>query len=51
MIYVVVGGCEKIAVKESMDDALDVIAGMESFDKEEGTYIDGFYRVEMRKEA
>ena len=56
MIYIVIAktndSTQKIAVKHSMDDALDVIQAMEDFDKEEALQIITEYSVYcVRKEG
>lgn len=52
-VYIVSAGhsgelSQKIAVKQSMDDALDLIAKLEAFDKAEGFFQDHYYEVAVR---
>lgn len=48
---VITGDGIPIAVKESMDDALDVVESMKSFDRVEGLLKrEDWYRVEIKKE-
>lgn len=48
---VTVGGLNPVAVKESMDDALDVIRAMEEFDRAEGFPHTDYYKVKLIKEG
>lgn len=41
--------CKTLAVKESMDDALDLIQSFEDMDKEEGFYQPDYYAVMIVK--
>lgn len=44
-------GMNPIAIKESMDDALDVIKEMENFDRAEGFPHTDYYKVKLIKEG
>lgn len=50
MIFVVITRDGRVKACRCMDDALDFIRDMEDFDKAEGMYSDGWYRVETQKE-
>lgn len=39
-----------VAVKKTMDDAIDVLSSMEQFDKQEGMHVVDHYRVRIVKD-